>query len=102
MTFTLGREPEKFKLVLVDDADFITSLLRTDGDDWPVGLEATIEVLTSPPTEWDGELDGEYIRWNVDVAEVQPVYDARPKKAKLWYVDGGVRILWATGTVERL
>lgn len=102
MTFTLGRAPDKFTLDLVDDADFITALRRSDGLDWPDTLVVTIELPTAVPTEWAGELDGSRIRWNVDVTDVAPVIAERPKKVKLWYVDGAVRLLWASGTVRYL
>lgn len=99
MTFTLGRAPEKFNVVLVDDADFITALHRVDDSPWPTTLVATIEISTDPATMWEGTVDGAYIRWEVDAADVSTVRALRPKKAKLWYVDGGTRLLWASGTV---
>lgn len=99
MSFTLGRAPEAFKLILVSNADFISGLRRTDGQDWSDTIEVTIEIETDPITRWVGGVSGDLIEWNVDVAEVQPVYDQRPRKAKLWYIDGEIRLVWAEGAV---
>jgi len=101
VTFTLGRTPDKFELVLSNDADFVSALRRPDtAGPWPLTLEATIEIATETPTEWTATVDEQYLRWEVDEAEVATVIAARPKKAKLWYVDGTTRLLWATGTVK--
>lgn len=97
MTFTLGYTPEKFKLIVASGSDFFSSLRRSDDTDWPESSLVTLDFGNE--MQWDATLDGPTATWDVDQAEVAAVIAAKPKKVRLWYVDGEVRLLWASGVL---
>lgn len=99
MTFTLGYTPEKFKLVLAAGADFFSALTRSDGQPWPVGSELILDFAGAAPS-WTATLSGATATWDVDQADVDALIAARPRKVRLFYVDGEARLLWAVGALD--
>lgn len=96
MTFTLGRAPEKLRVVVSADGDFISGIRRADGTDWPVG---TSLILDFGGTEWPSVNTADLALWSVDAAQVDALIAARPRRAQLWFVDGETRLLWASGSL---
>lgn len=100
MAFTLGSAPDTLKVVLVKGADFVSTLTRKDGTDWPVDTEVVLEFKTTSPVSWSATLTGSSAMWNVDQADVDALIAAKPRSVKLWYVEGEVRLLWAQGDLD--
>lgn len=97
MTFTLGYKPEKFKLDLSPGSDFFAGLERDDDTDWPDGSEVTLEVVGGE--SFPADLAGPVASWEIDEVQVDEIIDLKPKKIKLWYVEGTTRLLWGIGTL---
>lgn len=95
MSFTLGYTPEKFKLALTAGSDFFSALTRSDGASWPDGTQLVLEFDTG--ASWPAALSGATATWDIDQDVVDAVIAARPRKVRLWYVDGETRLLWAQG-----
>jgi len=98
MAFTLGSAPEKFKVVVSAGSDFFSALTRSDGQPWPDGAELIIDFGDAAPA-WHAALAGATATWAVDEADVDALIAAKPKKVRLFYVDGDTRLLWAQGAL---
>lgn len=97
MSFTLGFTPEKFKLVVAAGSDFYASLVRSDGNDWSDSAELILDFADG--ATWTADLSGATATWDVDQDDVDVVIALKPKKVRLWYVDGETRTLWAQGSL---
>jgi hypothetical protein len=95
MAVTLGVEPLAMTLVLVQDADFVCTLVSQDGD-WPGTAVLSIEVGDAA---WSATLAGTEARFNVDKAVVNPVIDVAPRRFRLLYTDGDTDLVWGSGSV---
>lgn len=83
-------------LVLPTGADFVASLTRQDGTDWPAGPGIGVQIEVGAAT-WVATTAGPTVTWDVDEALVAAVIATAPKKARLVYVNGASKVLWATG-----
>lgn len=101
MAFTLGFAPEKFDVDVSAGADFYSSLRRKDGTDWAATAQVILDfgVGINP---WVATLTGPVATWDIDQAVVDAVIAAKPKKVRLWYVDGGTRLLWGSGALKQV
>lgn len=99
MSFTLGVEPESFTLILSAGADFVSTIVATDGDPWGA-VDVSLIFDDADETTWTATVDTDELRWNVDKAEVDTLLAARPKHVRLFYVDGTTDLLWANGRVS--
>lgn len=95
MTFTLGYTPEKFRLVITAGSDFYAPLTRSDGVPWPAGCQLVLDFDNG--TTWPATLQGANATWDVDQDDVDALIATRPRKVRLWYVEGETRLLWAQG-----
>jgi hypothetical protein len=93
MSFVMGNVPQDAGLMLNADGDFSAALLRKDGVDWEDDVEAIIVFSTGD--EWAASRDGARLVWNVDEAVVDALLAKSPPTARLFYVRGDVRLLWA-------
>jgi len=84
-------------LQLAAEADFFATLVRNDGVTWPDGV--TVEIAIDDNDPWPAVLNGPRAVWEVDETDVATVIEASPKKARLYYTEGDVRVLWASGPV---
>lgn len=101
MAFALGTQPEKLTIQLSPRSDFVAVIQRSDGQDWAAGTEVFLEFeTTTDPISWPATISGTDASWNVDEADVDTLIATRPRKARLWYVEGEVRLLWAAGGVK--
>lgn len=91
----LGYSPTSMTLALAEGSDFVTTLVSQDGD-WPGTAVITIEVGSDT---WTATLATNEARFNVDQVDVDAVIAERPNRFRLWYTDGGTRLLWGTGPV---
>jgi hypothetical protein len=98
MTFTMGYAPQDFLVVLTPGADFVSALARPDEAAWDPGLRLTLDL--GPDHQWDAELSGQTATWLVDSEDVDAALASNPSSARLWYVDGETRLLWAVGRVS--
>lgn len=99
---TLGAKPKTLRVELVAGADFVTGLRSEVSGvwtDWEVGTELSIVFNDPDETTWTANIDGSLAQWNEDEADVDALIEAHPRKAKLWYVNGPVKLLWAMGEV---
>lgn len=97
MSFTMGYTPQECTVVLTPGADFVCTLSRVDSQPWPAGLQLTLQLGTH---QWDAELSGDLATWVVDQELVDAALADDPQHARLWYVDGDTRLLWAAGRVQ--
>lgn len=97
-TIKLGHKPQKLEVELVQNADFVSGITRTNGSDWPVGLEVRIVFNDKAGTTFDGAVTGPSIEWNVDKAVVNTLIAKRPTWAWLYYKDGSLDLTWAHGS----
>lgn len=95
-TITLGMTPDRLKVILVADADFLASLRRKDDADWPQSQV----ILDFGAIEWPATIQASTAVWNVNEDDVNALIEARPREVRLWYIEGDQRILWALGDVE--
>lgn len=96
-SFSLGQTPHRMTLVLSPDADFVATLTRSDGVDWPVGT--SIELVVDENTPWAATVTGPSASWEIDEAVVGPVIAADPQRARLYHTIGDQRVMWASGPV---
>lgn len=98
----LGTAPLSLDVLLPRDADFIATLTRDDDVAWADTATVFLQFnfRNAPAQQWDAELDGASVLFNVDKVEVNAVLDARPSNVKLWFIDGDVEVLWASGKVK--
>lgn len=97
--FSLGQTPHRMTTVLSPGADFVATLTRNDGVDWPVGtgVQLVVEGQVAP---WAAVVAGPSLTWEIDEAVVDAVIATNlAKKGKLYYINGTTRILWASGPV---
>lgn len=95
-SFTLGQAPSRMTVVLAAGADFVATLTRNDGENWPSGAAVELEL---GETVWAALVTGDTLTWDVDEAVVATVLASPPAKARLYYVNGATRMLWASGPV---
>lgn len=98
MTFTLGAIPKQMEVELSSGADFIQTMHTETGDPWPVGT--AVELRFSDGTTWAATITTNQIAWNVDKADVATLIATHAKNAQLFYVNGTVDLLWASGRVK--
>lgn len=99
MTFTLGYAPEKFKLTVTAGADFFQALTRSDDVPWSSTAELILDFDNAAPA-WHATLSGATATWDVDQTEVDALIAARPRKVRLYYVDGETRLVWGVGALD--
>jgi uncharacterized membrane protein len=95
-SFMLGAAPERMTVVLAAGTDFVATLTRDDGVVWPDG---TVVELRVGSTTWAATVAGATVTWDVDEVAVDAVLATNPTKARLYYVAGATRMLWASGPV---
>jgi hypothetical protein len=102
MPLELGSVPETLRVILVRGADFVSTLRRKDGSPWPVGSQIILEFQRAgaPSYEWAAATNGALAVWDVDQQDVDAVIAGRVRGVKLWYVEGGLRLLWAQGDID--
>lgn len=102
MALVLGSTPEELRVTLVRGADFVSTLRRKDGSNWPAGSQVLLEFIKSTPpnVEWSATISTSTVVWNVDQVEVDALIAVKARAVKLWYVEGGLRLLWAQGEIE--
>lgn len=101
MPLTMGQAPEALKVVLVAGADFVTQLRRKDNSPWPSAAQLQLAFdREGGVTEWPASFAGSTAIWDIDVADVNALIAQRPRFVRLWYVDGGLRLIWAQGELD--
>lgn len=98
MSVTLGRTPEKLKVVVSPGGNFVSGIRRADASPWPAGVQL---VLDFGAVEWVAENTDDLALWSKPAADVDAMIASRPRGVQLWYIDGASRLLWATGAVDR-
>lgn len=96
-SIVLGNAPESLRLILVSDADFVSTLTNSDGN-W--SGTASIELRFDDDTVWPAVIAANTATWNVDKAVVDAV-PSTVRKVSLFYTDGAADLCWAKGTVAR-
>ena len=101
-TISLGAAPLQLTVTLVRGADFVQQLTRKDGTPWPTDAQVTLELIHADTanTRWDATLSESTAVWNVDTAEVEATIAKRIRGAKLWYVQGELKVLWGMGDAD--
>lgn len=100
-TFNLGNQPLPMSVTLIRGGDFVTSLVRTDGDDWPDTAGAHLDFDDDDATSWVATVAGPAISWAVDKVDVAALIERSPQNARLFYIDGDTDLVWGVGTVIR-
>ena len=95
----VGAKPAKLKVNLVRGADLSHTMRRSDGTSWLAGtvVSMVFEYSTGTPDTVVAAVDGADLRFDLDSVEVDAVIAKRPKKVRVWYEIGDVRLLWAVG-----
>lgn len=96
MVVSLGNVPEKLKVVVSRDANFVAGIRRVTGT-WAAGVEL---ILDFGNVEWTAEITDALALWAKTPADVNLMLASRPRGVQLWFVDPagvGARILWASG-----
>lgn len=99
MTVTLGHEPERMSLLLVEDADFVCTLRNGDGP-WSSGIVVAIEVAG---TVWTATIVGDEARFAVDKVAVNAAIatiGATAASFRLTYTEGSTDLVWGQGSVK--
>lgn len=97
MTFKLGYKPEKFTFEVSPGSDFFGGLEREDGTDWPAGSQVELEVVGGE--SFDAALTGAVASWVIDETKVDEIIALKPKKIRIWYIEGETRLVWAIGSL---
>lgn len=95
---TLGHHPETLLLVLVSDADFVTTLTNSDGDWSPT---AQIELRIGDDIVWPATIADDVATFDVDKVAVNQAIASDNDRVRLFYVDGTADLCWAKGKVTR-
>lgn len=101
MSVTLGAEPHDLTVILVRGADFrcVLELAAL----WPSTAQVSLAIETREPpgtVTWTATRSGTDMSFNVDVVEVNALIAQNPREARLWHVDGTLKVLWAKGQVK--
>lgn len=96
-SFTLGQTPHQMTVVLSPGADFVATLIRSDGEDWPTGT--AVDLVIDAGTPLAAVVTGPNVAWDIDSAVLDPIIAGHPKKARLYHTLAGDTVLWALGTV---
>lgn len=101
MKLTLGAEPARLTVALVEGGSFWTTLTLVDdgGTAQPFDIHDSVE-LHIDRTVWSATITGNLAVFDVAPADVQAVIDDTPKIASLWLVSGAHRVPWGVGTVK--
>jgi hypothetical protein len=101
MAVDLVAAVEALTINLTRDADWIRKFVATGGDTFPAGCVVEIRWydeagdLIDTGTTWQATVTPTEANWNIDKAEVNTLIAAAPAKAKLFYIDGTIDLLWA-------
>lgn len=100
----LGQDVKSLNVKLTQNADFVAVMRRLDGTNWPAGLEVWIKFDDTSSTIFNAVVAGSTISWSEDKVLVNALIDRKPLTAQLYYKDGGLDLVWATGrpTIVRL
>jgi hypothetical protein len=104
----LGQKVKSLNVDLTQDADFVATMRRRDGTDWPTGLEVKLKFSDSNSTEFVADVAGPTISWTIDKDVVNSLIDRKPLTVQLLYTDpsvgAGLDLVWAVGrpTIVRL
>lgn len=97
MTIKLGQTPDRLEVTLVKGSDFVDGIDKTDGTDWPTGLEVKIVFNDRAKTTFQGAVSGPQISWSVPSDQVDALIARRPTWAILYYKDGDLDLPWGVG-----
>jgi hypothetical protein len=98
----LGSKPEKLKVNLVVGADVVTVIQRKDGLEWDPATDLYVEFdygTEHPKDSFPATIDGLDARFEIDAIDVAGIIERKPKRARIWYELGELRLLWASGEV---
>lgn len=103
-TPVFGPEPDAFQVNLPLDEDFVAEITIPDTE---LALnEAARVLLRFMGTEitWEGAIQtgGRRILFNIDELEVAVAREAKPRQARLQYVDGAIKLPWVIGRVRNV
>lgn len=84
-------------VVLTFNADFVTSIVRKDGTNWPDGTVIKFRFDDPSNTVWPATITGPTASWSVDKPDVISLLESklRDLNAELLYTDGtGLDLVW--------
>lgn len=101
-TITLGTVPQVLKVILVEHADFVASMRRSDGQSWPDGASLSLQFTLKEggPTIWEASFASAVASWDVDRDVVDALVASKPRAVRLWYEEGELQALWAQGEID--
>jgi hypothetical protein len=84
-------------VVLSPGTDFVATLARSDGQSWPAGTAIQLQLDAQAPLT--STITGATVNFNIADTVVDAAIALSPKKAKLYYINGATKLLWAAGPV---
>lgn len=84
-------------VVLSPGTDFVATLARSDGVAWPAGTAIQLQLDAQSPLS--ASITGTTVSFDVSDTLVDAAIALNPKKAKLYYINGSTKLLWAAGPV---
>jgi hypothetical protein len=98
MAIDLLADVEAMTINLTRNTDFIRRIETVSPEVFPVGCVVELRWYQSNGSlidTWAATVTSTQADWNVDKADVDTLIALVPDKAKLFYIDGTVDLLWA-------